>query len=151
MFNLDIQVQVIDERLKKNLPQYATPGSAAMDLRACIDQPLTLAPGEVKLISTGMKIFIGDPNFAAMIMPRSGMGHKNGIILGNTIGLIDSDYQGVLQMSIWNRSDKAFIIAPMERIAQLMFVPVVQPTIRIVDEFEENSSRGSGGFGSTGT
>lgn len=145
-----LDVKILDSRMKNNLPSYGTPGSAGLDLRACIDEPLTLAPGEVKLISTGIAIYVKDPSYAAIIMPRSGMGHKNGIILGNTLGLIDSDYQGDLKMSLWNRSDTPFTIAPMERVAQLIIVPVVQVQFNVVDSFDA-SERGEGGFNSTGT
>lgn len=145
-----IDVKILDERIKNNLPAYGTPGSAGLDLRACIPESLTLAPGEVKLISSGMAIHLNDPNFAAVIMPRSGMGHKNGIILGNTIGLVDSDYQGDLKMSLWNRSDKPFTIEPMERVAQLVILPVIQAQFNVVEDFPA-SERGEGGFNSTGT
>lgn len=145
-----VDVKILDPRIKDNLPTYGTPGSAGLDLRACISEALTLAPGEVKLISSGMAIHLHDPNFAAVIMPRSGMGHKNGIILGNTLGLIDSDYQGDLKMSLWNRSDKPFTIEPMERVAQLVILPVVQAQFNVVTEFPI-SERGEGGFNSTGT
>ena len=145
-----IDLKILDQRMKDNLPAYATPGSAGLDLRACIDAPLVLQPGEVQLISTGISIFVKDPNYAAIIMPRSGMGHKNGIILGNTLGLIDSDYQGDLKMSLWNRSDKPFTVEPMERMAQLVIMPVVQAQFNVVDSFEK-SVRGEGGFNSSGT
>ncbi len=144
-----IDVKVLDERMAAELPAYATPGSAGLDLRACLDAPLVLAPGQTHLIPTGLAIHIGDAGLAAMILPRSGLGHKHGIVLGNLVGLIDSDYQGPLMVSCWNRGASAFTIQPMDRIAQLVIVPVVQAGFRRVEEFDA-SSRGSGGFGSTG-
>ena len=144
-----IDIRVLDARLADQLPAYATPGSAGLDLRACIDAPLVLEPGDTQLIPTGLAIHIGDPNLAAMILPRSGLGHKHGIVLGNLVGLIDSDYQGPLMVSCWNRSATAFTVEPMERIAQLMIVPVVQASFRVVDAFGA-SDRGTSGFGSTG-
>ena len=144
-----IALKVLDERMAEQLPAYATPGSAGLDLRACLDAPLVLAPGQSQLISTGLSIHIGDPGLAAMILPRSGLGHKHGIVLGNLVGLIDSDYQGPLMVSCWNRGAAEFTINPMERIAQLVIVPVVQAAFRRVDEFGA-SERGEGGFGSTG-
>jgi dUTP pyrophosphatase len=144
-----IQVRVLDARMSEHLPAYATPGSAGLDLRACLDAPLVLAPGHSHLIPTGLSIHIGDPTLCAMLLPRSGLGHKHGIVLGNLVGLIDSDYQGPLMVSCWNRGQSAFTIEPMERIAQMVIVPVVQATFRHVDAFE-SSSRGEGGFGSTG-
>jgi len=144
-----IDVKVLDPRMAEQLPAYATPGSAGLDLRACLDAPLVLAPGETQLIPTGLSIHIGDAGLAAMILPRSGLGHKHGIVLGNLVGLIDSDYQGPLMVSCWNRSGVAFTIAPLERIAQLVIVPVVQAQFRLVETFDD-SARGSGGFGSTG-
>ena len=144
-----IALKVLDERIRPHLPAYATPGSAGMDLRACLDAPLTLAPGQVELVPTGIAIHVADPGLAALILPRSGLGHKHGIVLGNLVGLIDSDYQGQLMVSCWNRGQAAFTIAPMERIAQLVIVPVVQAGFRRVDEFGA-SQRGVGGFGSTG-
>ena len=144
-----IDIKVLDARMAEHLPHYATPGSAGLDLRACLDQALTLGPGQTQLIPTGLSIHIGDPGFAAMLLPRSGLGHKHGIVLGNLVGLIDSDYQGPLMVSCWNRGDSAFVIEPMERIAQMVIVPVVQPTFRCVDSFTA-SDRGEGGFGSTG-
>jgi dUTP pyrophosphatase len=144
-----IDVRVLDARMAEQLPAYATPGSAGLDLRACVDAPLVLAPGESALIPTGLSIHIGDPGLAAMILPRSGLGHKHGIVLGNLVGLIDSDYQGPLMVSCWNRSQAAFTVQPLERIAQLVIVPVVQAAFRVVDSFE-TSARGEGGFGSTG-
>ena len=144
-----IEVKVLDERMSSLLPAYATPGSAGLDLRACLDAPLVLAPGQAELIPTGLSIHIGDPGLAAMLLPRSGLGHKHGIVLGNLVGLIDSDYQGPLMVSCWNRGREAFTVQPMERIAQMVIVPVVQAAFRRVDDFE-SSSRGGGGFGSTG-
>jgi dUTP pyrophosphatase len=144
-----IDVKVLDARMASYLPAYATPGSAGLDLRACIDAPLRLAPGDSALIPTGLAIHIGDPSFAAMLLPRSGLGHKHGILLGNLVGLIDSDYQGPLMVSCWNRGQAAFTIEPLERIAQMVIVPVVQAAFRRVDDFEA-SARGEGGFGSTG-
>ena len=144
-----IDVKVLDARMAEHLPSYATPGSAGLDLRACLDSPLLLEPGQSALISTGLAIHIGDPGLAAMILPRSGLGHKHGIVLGNLVGLIDSDYQGPLMVSVWNRGQQVFTVQPMERIAQMVIVPVVQAAFRRVDEFEA-SARGEGGFGSTG-
>lgn len=144
-----IDVRVLDARMAAQMPAYATPGSAGLDLRACVDEPLVLAPGASALIPTGLSIHIGDPGLAAMILPRSGLGHKHGIVLGNLVGLIDSDYQGPLMVSCWNRSQAAFTVQPLERIAQLVIVPVVQAAFRVVDSFEA-SARGEGGFGSTG-
>ena len=144
-----IDLKVLDVRMRDALPAYATAGSAGLDLRACIDQPLTLLPGRTELIPTGLSIHIGDPSLAAVILPRSGLGHKHGIVLGNLVGLIDSDYQGPLMVSAWNRSATAYTIQPMERIAQLVIVPVVQAAFREVDAFGA-SERGEGGFGSTG-
>jgi dUTP pyrophosphatase len=144
-----IDLKVLDARLNEQLPAYATPGSAGLDLRACVTEALVLAPGETTLIPTGLAIHIADPGLAAMILPRSGLGHKHGIVLGNLVGLIDSDYQGPLMVSCWNRGSTAFTILPLERIAQLVIVPVVQASFRVVTEFGD-SARGSGGFGSTG-
>lgn len=144
-----IDVKILDARLRDQLPQYATPGSAGLDLRACIDLPLTLAPGQTELIPAGMAIHIADPGLAAIILPRSGLGHKHGIVLGNLVGLIDSDYQGQLFVSTWNRGNAAFTIKPLERLAQLVVVPVVHVAFNIVDDFTA-SHRGAGGFGSTG-
>ena len=144
-----IDVKVLDPRLADQLPGYATPGSAGLDLRACLDAPLLLEPGQAHLIPTGLAIHIGDPGLAAMILPRSGLGHKHGIVLGNLVGLIDSDYQGPLMVSCWNRGGSAFTVQPMERIAQLVIVPVVQAAFRVVESFDA-SHRGEGGFGSTG-
>lgn len=144
-----VDIRVLDPRMAEALPAYATPGSAGLDLRACIDEPLVLEPGQAQLIPTGLSMHLGDQGLAAMILPRSGLGHKHGIVLGNLVGLIDSDYQGPLMVSCWNRGQSAFTIQPMERIAQLVIVPVVQATFRQVESFEA-SARGEGGFGSTG-
>jgi dUTP pyrophosphatase len=144
-----IDVKVLDPRMAEQLPTYATAGSAGLDLRACLEAPLVLEPGQSQLIPTGISIHIGDPGLAAMILPRSGLGHKHGIVLGNLVGLIDSDYQGPLMVSCWNRGQAAFTVQPMERIAQLVIVPVVQASFRVVEEFGA-SDRGQGGFGSTG-
>jgi len=144
-----IDVRVLDPRMANLLPAYATPGSAGLDLRACLDAPLVLAPGQAELIPTGLSIHIGDPGLAAMLLPRSGLGHKHGIVLGNLVGLIDSDYQGPLMVSCWNRGSAAFTISPLDRIAQMVIVPVVQAAFRRVDDFA-TSARGEGGFGSTG-
>ena len=146
---MKIDVKILDQRLADNLPTYATPGSAGLDLRACLDAPLTLAPNAWQLVPTGLAIHLADPGYAAMILPRSGLGHKHGIVLGNLVGLIDSDYQGQLMVSAWNRSSTEFTIEPMERIAQLVIVPVVQAQFNIVSEFPA-SQRGEGGYGSTG-
>jgi dUTP pyrophosphatase len=147
--NTTIDIKVLDERMAAQLPAYATPGSAGLDLRACLDEAVELAPGQTALIPTGLAIHIEDPGLAALILPRSGLGHKHGIVLGNLVGLIDSDYQGQLMVSCWNRGQSAFSIQPMERIAQMVIVPVVQATFRRVESFEE-SDRGEGGFGSSG-
>ena len=147
--NTTIDIKVLDERMAAQLPAYATPGSAGLDLRACLDEAIELAPGQTALVPTGLAIHIEDPGLAAMILPRSGLGHKHGIVLGNLVGLIDSDYQGQLMVSCWNRGQAAFTIQPMERIAQMVIVPVVQATFRRVDSFEE-TDRGEGGFGSSG-
>jgi dUTP pyrophosphatase len=144
-----IDLKVLDRRMAEQLPAYATTGSAGLDLRACLDEAITLAPGDTVLVPTGLAIHIGDAGLAAMILPRSGLGHKHGVVLGNLVGLIDSDYQGQLRVSVWNRGKDSFTIQPMERIAQMVIVPVVQPTFRVVDDFDA-SSRGEGGFGSTG-
>jgi dUTP pyrophosphatase len=144
-----IDLKIIDARMRDQLPNYATAGSAGLDLRACIEAPLTIEPGSTHLIPTGLAIHIADPAYAAMILPRSGLGHKHGIVLGNLVGLIDSDYQGELMVSTWNRGSTAFVLNPMERLAQLVIVPVLQVGFRVVDSFEE-SDRGAGGFGSTG-
>jgi dUTP pyrophosphatase len=147
---MKIDVKILDPRLNDNLPAYATPGSAGLDLRACLSEPLTLAPNAWQLVPTGMAMYLQDPAYAALILPRSGLGHKHGIVLGNLVGLIDSDYQGQLMVSAWNRSDVAFTIEPMERIAQMVIVPVVQATFNVVNEFAAPSERGEGGYGSTG-
>ncbi len=144
-----LDVKILDPRLRGSLPQYATSGAAGLDLRACIDKPLALAPGAAELVPSGMAIHLGDPGLAAMVLPRSGLGHKHGIVLGNLVGLIDSDYQGQLMVSVWNRGSAAFTIQPMDRIAQLVVVPVVQVKLNVVEDFIE-SVRGAGGFGSTG-
>ncbi|MDH5547950.1 MAG: dUTP diphosphatase [Gammaproteobacteria bacterium] len=147
-----IQLKIVDPRIGTEfpLPAYATPGSAGMDLRACLDVPLEIQPGETHLIPTGIAIHIEDPKLAAVILPRSGLGHKHGIVLGNLVGLIDSDYQGQLMVSCWNRNSKPFTVEVGERLAQLVFVPVVQASFEIVDEFDA-SQRGEGGFGHSGT
>jgi dUTP diphosphatase len=145
----DIELKILDARIRERLPAYATSGSAGLDLRACIDGTLTIAPGDAQLISTGIAIHIGDPTLAAMVLPRSGLGHKHGIVLGNLVGLIDSDYQGPLMVSCWNRGREPFTIQPFDRIAQLVIVPVVQASFRLVDDFA-TSDRGVGGFGSSG-
>ncbi|WEF33152.1 dUTP diphosphatase [Pseudoduganella chitinolytica] len=144
-----IDVKILDPRMQDQLPAYATPGSAGLDLRACLDAPITIEPGQTVLVPTGLAIHIGDPGYAAMILPRSGMGHKNGIVLGNLVGLIDSDYQGQLMVSTWNRGQSSFTLNPMERLAQLIVVPVLQVGFNVVEEFGD-SARGEGGFGSTG-
>lgn len=146
-----VQIKILDARLGENLslPSYATPGSAGLDLRACLNEPLTLLPGQVELISSGLSVYIENSNYAAMILPRSGLGHKQGLVLGNLVGLIDSDYQGPLMVSMWNRSQQPHVIAPGDRIAQLIFVPVAQPQFEVVEEFLE-TERGVGGFGSSG-
>ena len=144
-----IDLKILDPRIAEQLPAYATPGSAGLDLRACLDAPLLLEPGQTQLVPTGLAIHIEHPGLAAMILPRSGLGHKHGIVLGNLVGLIDSDYQGPLMVSCWNRGHTSFTVQPFERIAQLVIVPVVQATFKVVDEFPV-SDRGVGGFGSTG-
>jgi dUTP pyrophosphatase len=145
-----IDLKIMDERMAQHLPVYATPGSAGLDLRACLAAPLVLNPGMTQLIPTGLAIHVADPQLAAIILPRSGLGHKHGIVLGNLVGLIDSDYQGQLMVSCWNRGHSAFTVEPMERIAQLVIVPIVQAQFRLVEAFEK-SQRGQGGFGSTGS
>jgi len=147
---MQVDIKIMDERLRSAMPAYATPGSAGLDLRACLSEPLTLAPNAWQLVPTGLALYLADPSYAAMILPRSGMGHKHGIVLGNLVGLIDSDYQGQLMVSAWNRTDVAFTIEPMERIAQLVIVPVVQATFNVVSAFAEVSERATGGYGSTG-
>lgn len=144
-----IDVKILDQRLRDSPPHYATPGSAGLDLRACIEAPLTIAPGKTHLVPTGMAIHLADPGLAAMILPRSGLGHQHGIVLGNLVGLIDSDYQGQIFVSTWNRGGQPFTLNPLDRLAQLVVVPVVQVAFRVVDDFEV-SHRGDGGFGSTG-
>jgi len=147
---MQVDLKILDERLRESMPAYATPGSAGLDLRACLDAPLVLAPNAWQLVPTGMALFLKDPGYAALILPRSGLGHKHGIVLGNLVGLIDSDYQGQLMVSAWNRSDVPYTLQPMERLAQLVIVPVVQAQFNLVDSFEA-TLRGSGGYGSTGT
>ncbi|WP_255990311.1 dUTP diphosphatase [Chitinolyticbacter albus] len=144
-----LDIKILDARLHDNLPAYATTGAAGLDLRACLDAPVELAPGATTLVPTGMAIHLADPGLAAMILPRSGLGHKHGIVLGNLVGLIDSDYQGQVFVSVWNRGHTSFTIQPLERIAQLVIVPVVQVAFNVVDDFDQ-SERGDGGFGSTG-
>ncbi|PIE47421.1 MAG: dUTP diphosphatase [Gammaproteobacteria bacterium] len=150
----NVQVKILNNKIGTNpdfpLPTPATDGSAGIDLRACIDEPITIKAGETQLIGTGLSIYIADPNYAGLILPRSGLGHKHGIVLGNLVGLIDADYQGELMVSIWNRSKNDFILNPAERMAQYMVVPVVRPEFHIVDEFSDTSERGSGGFGHSG-
>ncbi|KDN25246.1 deoxyuridine 5'-triphosphate nucleotidohydrolase [Moraxella bovoculi 237] len=149
-----VQVKLLNPKIGSDpnfpLPTRATDGSAGIDLRACIDEPVVIKAGETKLIGTGMAIYIKDPNFAGIILPRSGLGHKHGIVLGNLVGLIDADYQGELMVSVWNRSDSDFILNPAERMAQYMVVPVVRPSFEVVDEFSDDSERGTSGFGSSG-
>ena len=144
-----LDIKILDERIREHLPAYATSGSAGLDIRACIPDPITLRPGESALVPSGIAIHLGDPGLAAVLIPRSGLGHKHGIVLGNLVGLIDSDYQGQVFVSCWNRGREPFIVNPMERIAQMVIVPVVQVGLNIVESFDE-SSRGAGGFGSTG-
>ncbi|CAE6703949.1 Deoxyuridine 5'-triphosphate nucleotidohydrolase [Paraburkholderia domus] len=146
---MKLDLKILDARMRDQLPAYATAGSAGLDLRACLEEPLTLKPGETALVPTGLAIHVADPGYAALILPRSGLGHKHGIVLGNLVGLIDSDYQGQLMISTWNRGETTFVLNPMERLAQLVIVPVVQAEFNIVDDFE-TSDRGAGGFGSTG-
>jgi dUTP pyrophosphatase len=146
---MKVDVKILDPRMADQLPTYATPGSAGLDLRACLDAPLTLEPNAWQLVPTGIAIWLNDPGFAALILPRSGLGHKHGIVLGNLVGLIDSDYQGQLMVSAWNRSDTAFVLQPMERLAQLVIVPVVQASFQVVADFPA-TQRGAGGYGSTG-
>lgn len=145
----NIEVKILDPRMKDQLPSYGTSGSAGLDLRACIEAPLTIEPGQTVLIPTGLAIHLADPGYAGLILPRSGLGHKNGIVLGNLVGLIDSDYQGELKVSTWNRSQSPFTLQPLDRLAQLVIVPVLQVGFNVVEEFE-SSARGAGGFGSTG-
>ena len=146
---LDVEVRILDERIRTSLPAYATDGSAGMDLRACTDVPLTLAPGDTQLVPTGIAIHIGDPGYAAIILPRSGLGHKHGIVLGNLVGLIDADYQGPLMVSCWNRGNAPYMLQPLDRLAQLVVVPVARASFRVVEAFDA-STRADGGFGSTG-
>jgi dUTP pyrophosphatase len=146
---MKIDLKILDPRMRDQLPAYATPGSAGLDLRACLDAPLSIEPGATHLVPTGLAIHVADPGYAAVILPRSGLGHKSGIVLGNLVGLIDSDYQGQLMISTWNRGHSVFVLNPFERLAQLVIVPVVQAQFRIVEVFGE-SERGAGGFGSTG-
>jgi len=146
---MKIDLKILNERIRDQLPHYATPGSAGLDLRACIEAPLVLEPGETKLVPTGLAIHVADPGYAALILPRSGLGHKHGIVLGNLVGLIDSDYQGELMISTWNRGQTTFTLNPFERLAQLVIVPIVQAQFNVVESFEA-SERGAGGFGSTG-
>jgi dUTP pyrophosphatase len=150
MSKIAVQLRIVNEKMRHAHPEYATPGSAGLDLRACLDAPITIEPGQTVLIPTGLAMHLADSRYAAMILPRSGLGHKHGIVLGNLVGLIDSDYQGELMISTWNRGDTAFILQPMERLAQLIIVPVMQATFEFVEQFE-TSERGTGGFGSTGT
>lgn len=145
----EIELKVLDPRMAQHLPAYATPGSAGLDLRACLDEPMLLESGQTRLIPTGLAIHVADPSHAALILPRSGLGHKHGVVLGNLVGLIDSDYQGQLMISCWNRSMTNYTVQPMERVAQLVIVPVVQARFRVVEEFDA-STRGENGFGSTG-
>jgi len=147
---MKIDVRILDSRMAEQMPKYATPGSAGLDLRACIDQPLTLAPNACQLVPTGLAVYLENPGYAAMLLPRSGLGHKHGLVLGNLLGLIDSDYLGQLMVSAWNRSEVPFTIEPMDRIAQMIIVPVVQAEFNVVNEFTSSSERGAGGYGSTG-
>ncbi len=144
-----VDIKILDARLRERLPAYATPGSAGLDLRACIEEPMVLQAGQAELVPSGIALHLDDPGFAAVVLPRSGLGHKHGVVLGNLVGLIDSDYQGQILVSLWNRGAKPFVLEPLERIAQLLVVPVIRPAFRVVDEFQE-SSRGTRGFGSTG-
>jgi dUTP pyrophosphatase len=146
---VQIDLKILDHRLRDALPAYATPGSAGLDLRACVDAPLTLEPGQTVLVSSGLAVFIQDPGYVALIFPRSGLGHKQGLVLGNLTGVIDSDYQGPLMISLWNRSQTLCTVQPLDRVAQLLVVPVTQATWRVVDEFPP-TQRGEGGYGSTG-
>ena len=147
---MKVDLKILDPRMADQLPQYATPGSAGLDLRACLDAAITLEPNAWQLVPTGIAIHLDDPDYAALILPRSGLGHKHGIVLGNLVGLIDSDYQGQLMVSAWNRSSTPFTLEPMERLAQLVIVPVVQAQFNVVQEFAAKSERGEGGYGSTG-
>lgn len=147
--NIEVEMKVLDERMADFIPAYATAGSAGLDLRACLDEEVVLQPGETLLVPTGLAIYLADPSYAAVLLPRSGLGHKHGIVLGNLVGLIDSDYQGELKVSLWNRGSEPFAVKPFERIAQMVVVPIVQAHFKRVEEFV-GSSRGEGGFGSTG-
>ena len=147
---MKVDLKILDARIAERIPQYATAGSAGLDLRALLDEPVTITPGETILVHTGIAIHVADPGYAALILPRSGLGHKKGIVLGNLVGLIDSDYQGELMISTWNRGNEPFVLEPFERLAQLVIVPVVQAQFNVVDDFQA-SARGAGGFGSTGT
>ena len=144
-----LEVKILDERIRTMLPHYATAGAAGLDLRACVEAPFTLLPGDSQLVSSGIAIHLGDPGYAALVLPRSGLGSKNGVVLGNLVGLIDSDYQGPLMISLWNRGKAAFTVQPLDRIAQMVVVPVVQVEFEVVEDFAA-STRGAGGFGSTG-
>jgi dUTP pyrophosphatase len=144
-----LEIKILDPRIRHAMPHYASPGAAGLDLRACVDAPLTLAPGDSQLVASGIAIHLGDPGYAAVVLPRSGLGAKHGIVLGNLVGLVDSDYQGEVLISVWNRGASAYTIQPLERIAQLIVVPVAQVELEVVEEFQ-TSSRGAGGFGSTG-
>ena len=146
---MKLELKILDGRLRQSPPAYATAGSAGLDLRACIEAPLQLAPGATALVPSGIAIHLGDPGYCALVLPRSGLGHRNGIVLGNLVGLIDSDYQGQLMVSLWNRGSEPFVVQPMDRIAQLIVVPVVQVALNVVDSFAA-SERGAAGFGSTG-
>ena len=147
---LQVDLKILDERIREHTPVYATAGSAGLDLRACLDAPLTLQPNAWQLVPTGMAVHLNDPGYAALLLPRSGLGHKHGIVLGNLVGLIDSDYQGQLMVSVWNRSNEPFTVEPLERVAQMVIVPVVQAQFNVVDDFAQASVRGAGGYGSTG-
>ena len=147
---LQVDLKILDERIREHMPVYATAGSAGLDLRACLDAPLTLQPNAWQLVPTGMAVHLNDPGYAALLLPRSGLGHKHGIVLGNLVGLIDSDYQGQLMVSVWNRSNEPFTVEPLERVAQMVIVPVVQAQFNVVDDFAQASARGACGYGSTG-
>ena len=147
---LQVDLKILDERIREHMPVYATAGSAGLDLRACLDAPLTLQPNAWQLVPTGMAVHLNDPGYAALLLPRSGLGHKHGIVLGNLVGLIDSDYQGQLMVSVWNRSNEPFTVEPLERVAQMVIVPVVHAQFNVVDDFAQASARGAGGYGSTG-
>ena len=147
---LQVDLKILDERIREHMPVYATAGSAGLDLRACLDAPLTLQPNAWQLVPTGMAVHLNDPGYAALLLPRSGLGHKHGIVLGNLVGLIDSDYQGQLMVSVWNRSNEPFTVVSLERVAHMVLVPVVQAQFSVVDDFAQASARGAGGYGSTG-